>query len=350
MNLRGRGGANTPVPATVTEWVRGVLAAIVLTVAGLAALLYYCIHMPGQSYSGALPPLTNEQLALQDRLQGHVQVLAGEIGERHKYLRSKLDQAADYITREFESMDLVPAPQVFDDGFRNIVVDLYGRERRDEIIVVGAHYDTVTMTPGADDNASGIAGLLELARLLRDRPLRRSVRLIAFANEEWPFFGHDDMGSRVSARGSHDRQENVVGMFSLEMIGYFSSEPRSQWYPRSIRRFYPQQGNFIAFVSNLNSREWLMQGIASFRRHGQFPSEGMSAPEWLVRDIRRSDQSSYWAFGFPGVMITDTANFRNYGYHNVGDTVRSLDYDAMARVVDGIADMLTDLAGVNLIN
>ncbi len=348
--MRSRGKPVEPAPASVREWVRGALAIMVLAVAGLAAMLFYCVHMPGQSQSGALPPLTAQQQQLRDRLQGHVQVLADEIGERHKYQRKSLDRAADYITGQFESMDLVPGPQLFDDGFRNIVVDLYGRDRRDEIIVIGAHYDTVTMTPGADDNASGVAGLLELARLLRERPLRRSVRLIAFANEEQSVGGRADMGSRVSARLSHDRNENVIGMFSLEMIGYYSSAPRSQWYPRIIRRFYPQQGNFIAFVSNLTSRDLLAQGITAFRRHGQFPSEGMSVPEWLVRDVRRSDQSSYWAFGYPGVMITDTANFRNFGYHNVGDTTRSLDYEAMARVVNGVADMVTELAGGNLIN
>lgn len=334
---------------SMKEVVRAVLMAVVLVVAGVAALLYYSVHMPGESHRGALPPLTMGQQALRDRLQGHVQVLADEIGERHRHHRTELDQAADYIMGQFESMELVPSAQVFGERYRNIIVDLYGRERRDEIIVVGAHYDTVTMTPGADDNASGVAGLLELARLLRDRPLRRSLRLIAFTNEESPFFGRDDMGSRVSARQSHDRNENVYGMFSLEMIGWYSSEPRSQWYPRSIRRFYPDRGDFIGFVSNLGSRDLLVESIGTFRRHARFPSEGMSAPEWLVPDVRRSDQSSYWAFGFPGVMITDTANFRNYGYHNAGDVARSLDYDAMARVVDGLAAMLTELAGGNLI-
>ncbi len=344
-----RATEKTPA-ATLKELLRGALALAALTIGGIGALLFYCISMPGSSYPGALPPLTQEQQALRDRLQGHVLVLAQDIGERHKFQRNKLDQAADYISAQFEAMELVPSPEIFDDGFRNIVVDLYGRERRDEIIVVGAHYDTETMTPGADDNASGVAGLLELARLLRHRPLRKSVRLIAFANEEWPFFGNDDMGSRVSARRSFDRNENVIGMFSLEMIGYYSSKAKSQWYPRSIRRFYPREANFIAFVSNLDSRDLLAQSIGSFRRHGQFPSEGLSAPQWLVRDVRRSDQSSYWAFGYPGVMITDTANFRNYGYHNMGDVPRTLDYDAMARVVDGIAAMVTELAGGNLIN
>ncbi|MBI1733065.1 MAG: M28 family peptidase [Gammaproteobacteria bacterium] len=331
------------------EFLRGAVVLLFLGAAGIGALIYYCVHMPGDSHRGSLPELTAAQGELRDRLRSHVRVLAGEIGERHQYQRSNLDAAADYITAQFEAMGLVPSPQMVGDGFRNIVVDLYGRESRDEVLVVGAHYDSVTMTPGADDNASGVAGLLELARLLRERPLRRSVRLIAFTNEEWPFFGRDDMGSRVSARLSHERDENVTGMFSLEMIGYYSDEPRSQWYPRIVRRFYPEQANFIAFVSNFASRDLLVRGIGAFRRHARFPSEGMSAPEWLVRDVRRSDQSSYWSYGFPGVMITDTANFRNYGYHNVGDMPGTLDYDSMARVVHGLAAMLAELAGGNLI-
>lgn len=331
------------------EVLRGTFVFVVLLAAGLGALVYYCVHMPGQSYRGALPALTPAQVELRDRLRGHVQVLAADIGERHQYQRRRLNAAADYVTAQFEAMELVPSPQMVGDGFRNIVVDLYGREQPNEVLVVGAHYDTVTMTPGADDNASGVAGLLELARMLRDRPLARSVRFIAFTNEEWPFYGREDMGSRVSARLSHDREENIVGMLSLEMIGYYSNEPRSQWYPRSVRRFYPREGNFIGFVSNLASRDLMARAIGAFRRDAQIPSEGLAAPEWLVPDIRRSDQSSYWAFGFPGVMITDTANFRNYGYHNMGDVPDTLDYAAMARVVDGLAAMVTELAGANLI-
>jgi Zn-dependent M28 family amino/carboxypeptidase len=331
------------------EVLRGGLALLAILAAGAGALIYYCVHMPGQSYRGALPPLTPAQGGLRDRLQAHVQVLAGDIGERHAYQRRRLDAAADYISAQFEAMELVPSVQVVGEGFRNVVVDLYGRERPGEILVVGAHYDTVTLTPGADDNASGVAGMLELARTLRQQPLRRSIRFIAFTNEEWPFYGRDDMGSRVSARLSFDRGEHIVAMFSLEMLGYYSREPRSQWYPRSVRRFYPDTADFIGFVANLGSRDLLVQSIGAFRRTARFPSEGMAAPEWLVRDVRRSDQASYWVFGFSGVMITDTANFRNFGYHNVGDTPNTLDYDAMARVVDGLAGMLGEMAGAELV-
>lgn len=325
----------------------GAAVLVVLVAAGGGALFYWCLAMPGQSHAGPLPPLDGRLTTLRDNLRAHVHVLAEEIGERHRH--PQVDQAADYIAAQWEAMGLVPSQHVYGARWRNVSVDFYGRERRDEFIVVGAHYDSVNMTPGADDNASGVAGLLELGRLLQGVPLQRSVRLIAFGTEEWPYFGRDDMGSRVAARQSRDRGENVVGMFSLEMIGYYDDTPRSQWYPRRIRRFFPDRGNFIGFVANLNSRDLLLESLGSFRRHAAFPSEGMAAPEWLVRDVRRSDQSSYWAFKYPGVMITDTANFRNHGYHNVGDTARSLDYDAMARVVDGVTAMVSELAGVNLI-
>lgn len=349
--MTGRGAGDAPLSwrGRLWEMLRGALLLAVLASAGMGALLFYCMHMPGASHAGPLPPLDAGQQLLRDRLQGHVHVLAEEIGERHHHRRRKLDAAADYIAARWEAMGLVPSQQVYGAGFRNVVVDFYGRERRAEVIVVGAHYDTVTMTPGADDNASGVAGLLELGRSLQGRKLQRSVRLIAFANEEWPFFGGDEMGSLVAARQSRDRNENVVGMLSLEMIGCYTDEPRSQWYPRSIRRFYPERGNFIAFVSNFRSRDLLVAVLGTFRRQGQFPSEGMAAPEWLVPDVRRSDQYAYWAAGYPGLMITDTANFRNHGYHNVGDVARSLDYDSMARVVDGVADMVAELAGANLI-
>jgi hypothetical protein len=340
--------AEPPVRSLLRDVLKGAAALAVLGGGALGALAYLCLHMPGASHAGALPPLSAGQLALRDRLRAHVHVLAEAIGERHRHRRQSLNAAADYITAQFEGMGLVPSQQVFGEGFRNVVVDLYGRGRRDEIIVVGAHYDTVTMTPGADDNASGVAGLLELARLLGERPLQRSIRLIAFTNEETDF-GRDEMGSRVAARLSRDRGENIVAMFSLEMIGYYSDEPRSQWYPRRIRRFYPERGNFIGFVANLRSRALLVESLAAFRRHARFPSEGMAAPEWLVRDVRRSDHASYWDHAFPGVMITDTANFRNPGYHNVGDVARTLDYDAMARVVDGLGATLAELAGGNLI-
>jgi hypothetical protein len=313
-----------------------------LLVAGFAA---FCMRMPGASWQGELDPLDPEQLALRDRLRGHVEVLAGDIGTRSARKMSALNAAADYIEGQFREMGYVPATETFgEQGWRNLYVDVYGAARRGEVLVVGAHYDSVAWTPGADDNASGVAGLLEIARALRDRPLARSVRFIAFANEERPFFGGDSMGSRVAAKRSYDRGEQIVGMLSLEMIGFYSDEWRSQRYPRIVRRFYPRRGNFIGFVANLRSRALLHEVIGTFRARARFPSEGLAAPEWLVPDVRRSDNDSYWFYGFPAVMVTDTSNFRNFNYHYAGDLPGTLDYDRMARVVSGLVETIATLA------
>ena len=326
----------------------GITFLLVVLIAGglAAAAVYYCIHMPGRSLRGSLPPLDPQQKQMREDLTRHVRVLAGDIGERRSEHGDSLDRAADYIEAQLRSFGYVPAVREFGDKpYRNISVELHGREKQDQVIVVGAHYDTVRGTPGADDNASGVAGLLEIARALQGKRFPRSVRFIAFCNEEEPFYGTDDMGSRVSAEHSRDRGENIVAMFSLEMIGYYSDEPGSQRYPGVIRPFYPDRGDFIAFVGNLDSRNVVHRAIAVFRQQRVFPSEGMVAPEWLVPDIRRSDQASYWAFGYPGVMITDTSNFRNYGYHNMGDTWKTLDYGRMARLVTGLTAMIRGLAG-----
>jgi hypothetical protein len=327
------------------QMIAGILIALALAGTALAGFGAYCIRMPGTPHAGSLPPADAALESLRDRLRGHVSVLAGEIGERNRDRREQLDRTAEYIERQLGAMGHLAADEVFGEGqFRNLVVDFYGRELREEILVVGAHYDTTWLTPGADDNASGVAGLLEMARALKDRPLRRSVRLIAFANEEEPFFGGEDMGSMVAAKRSRDRGENVIGMFSLEMIGFYSDQWRSQYYPRPVRRFYPRVGNFIGFVANLRSRGLLHDAIDEFRAATPFPSEGLAAPEWLVPDIRRSDNYAYWLHGFPAVMVTDTSNFRNFNYHHAGDRPETLDYERMARVVAGLTEMVVALA------
>lgn len=319
-----------------------LLGAVAVAAAG--GFLAYCIRMPGESYHGDLPTMDPGLLSLRDHLSDHIWRLAQQIGERNYLHMDNLNKAADYIEKQFTDMGYVPTEDVFGtSNFRNISVNLYGASRRDEIIVVGAHYDTVATSPGADDNASGVAGMLEIARALQGTEGKRTVRFMAFANEEQPFSGGDDMGSMVSAQHSRDRNENIVAMFSLEMIGFYTDEKHSQYYPRFIRRFYPSRGNFIGFVSDLRSRRTLFDAIGSFRQHAAFPSEGMSAPQWLVPDIRRSDNASYWSYGFPAVMVTDTSNFRNYNYHSGGDTYRTLNLDAMARVVRGLTLMINDL-------
>ncbi len=311
----------------------------------ICALIYYGVNMPGESYQGNLPTLDAELRSSRDRLSDHVYALSEEIGERHYQQRGSLDMAAEYIETSFREIGYNPVTEVYGDKlYRNIVVNLYGKQHREEVIVIGAHYDTVWLSPGADDNASGVAALLEIARGLYGSRPGKTVRFVAFVNEEWPFFGRDEMGSRVHAGHSFDRNEIISGMISLEMLGYYSTAAKSQVYPRPLKYFYPEQANFIAFVSNLSSRDFLHETILEFRRSAQFPSEGLVAPQFLVPDIRRSDNSSFWSFGYPAIMITDTSNFRNRRYHTNGDLHRTLDYESMARVVAGLQATITVLA------
>ena len=226
---------------------------------------------------------------------------------------------------------------------RNIEVEIKGATRAQEIIVVGAHYDSVMGAPGANDNGSGVAAVLELARLWRNAQPARTLRFVLFVNEEPPFFKSDEMGSRHYARRAKVRGENIVAMFSLETIGHYSDESGSQRYPFPLGPFYPSTANFIAFVSNFASRPLLHEAIASFRRHAEFPSEGVAAPA-LIPGVDWSDHWSFWREGYPALMVTDTAPYRYPHYHAETDTPDKVDYERLARVVAGLHRMLRELA------
>ncbi|MDT8399970.1 MAG: M20/M25/M40 family metallo-hydrolase [Pseudomonadales bacterium] len=310
----------------------------------LWGMLLWATSMPGQSLQGELPALSVEQQAVRERLQQHVQVLAADIGERHHNNMPALNRAADYIQQQLRALGYEPLIQQFGDkDYRNIVVEVPASGDSGEIIVIGAHYDS-WLTPGADDNASGVAVLLELARAFAGQSLPRTLRFVAFPNEERPFFGTEAMGSRVSAALARARGDRITAMFSLEMLGYYSSEAGSQHYPPVIDLRYPDTANFIAFIANVGSATVMRRAIAYFRGQSLFPAEGMAAPQWLVPDIRRSDNSAYWYYDYPAVMVTDTSNFRNPNYHSARDTVATLDYDSMARVLTGLRGMFQALA------
>ncbi|SEF86656.1 M28 family peptidase [Billgrantia desiderata] len=324
--------------------VLGVIGCVFVLVLGGGYWLM--LHMPGTSFHGAPPPLGAEGELLRERLQRHVRALSDDIGERHYWRPEALEAAADYIEGALAEAGHRPRRQEVPAGsrvFHNIEVVFPGADRADEVLVVGAHYDTVRGSPGADDNASGVAVLIELARLLQEAELDRSLRLVAFVNEEAPFFGSDAMGSLHYARQAKAEGWNVVGMISLEMLGYYSDEPDSQFYPFPLDLFYPDRGNFLAFVTHLGSRRLLHQAIGEFRRHATVPSEGLVAPPQMG-DIHRSDHWAFWEMGFPAMMLTDTANFRNPHYHRPSDTHERLDYVTMARVAEALAHMLESMA------
>ncbi|MBI1965294.1 MAG: M20/M25/M40 family metallo-hydrolase [Betaproteobacteria bacterium] len=302
------------------------------------------VAVPGRSYSGALKPLTAEEELLAGNLRRHVAATASR--EHNLFHYSELEASALYIEKTLAGLGHAVAAQrytVQGKEVRNIEVEIKGGARASEIVVVGAHYDSVIGAVGANDNGSGVAAVLELARLLREAKPGRTLRFVAFVNEEPPFDKTADMGSRVYAQRAKKRGENVVAMFSLETIGWYSDQPGSQRYPFPLNLFYPSTGNFIAFVSNLPSRALLHEVVASFRRHAGFHSEAVAAPAFIP-GVDWSDHRSFWEQGYPALMVTDTAPYRYLHYHTPQDTPDKVDYDRLARVTAGLHRVLRDLA------
>lgn len=320
---------------------------LVLMVMIMGSLLSL-FQMPGSSYTGPEPKLSVDESLCALRLAGYVRDLAQDIGPRNIWTVGSMDVSARYIRGKLTTMGYEVQEQEVASVkgvVYNLEVEISGRELASEIVVVGAHYDTVFGCPGANDNGSGLAVLLELARLLADsKPPQRTIRLVAFANEEPPFFLNTSMGSRVYAMRARERQENITAMLSLETMGYYSDEPDSQNYPFPLSYFYPNHASFIAFVSNTSSRLLVRKAISAFRSHGHFPSEGLAAP-FFIREAGWSDHWSFWAEGYQAIMVTDTAFYRYTAYHTLYDTPEKLDYERLARVVNGLAPTILDLAG-----
>jgi len=310
-----------------------------------AGFLLYMTSMPGKSFSGALFPLSAEESRIRANLNQHVNYLAGTIGERNVIAYESLQKTAQYLEDNFKALGYTVQPQEYMVQMRkvrNLIAEIHGGAKANEIVVIGAHYDTVYDCPGADDNTSGIAALLELARLLKSSHPARTIRFVAFVNEEPPWFQTEDMGSLVYAEQAHKRKENLVAAVSLETIGMYSDAEGSQQYPQGFKSLYPSRGNFITFIGDLSSHGLVRDAVRSFRAAVQFPSEGSSAPG-AIPGIGWSDHWSFWQEGYPAIMVTDTAPFRNPNYHRPTDTADTLDYDRMARVVHGLVRVATDL-------
>ncbi len=301
-----------------------------------------------KSFKGPLPELTAEQTVLVEELRRDVDVLARKIGERNLGKYQKLVEAADFIEKSLREAGYEQVErQGYDVKGRNcdnLDVELPGSEHADEIVVVGAHYDSVVGTPGANDNGSGVAAVLALARRFATRKCQRTLRFVGWVNEESPYFQSDTMGSLVYARRCRQRKEKIVAAISLETIGYFSDKEGSQKYPPPLSLLFPSEGNFIGFVSDVASRPLLDEFVASFRRQAKFPSE-KAALHSNIPGVGWSDQWSFWQEGYPGMMVTDTAPYRYPHYHKPTDTPDKLDYHRLARVVDGLDAALAELVG-----
>jgi hypothetical protein len=326
--------------------VRIALTVLAILVVFVGFAVWFMTAMPGERHRGALPPLGVEDLSLRANLKAHVLAVASE--EHNVGHPEALERSARYIEATLSGLGYAVSRQELEtEGVkvRNLEVRRTGLGTgKPRIIVIGAHYDSAQGAVGADDNGSGVAALLELARLLKSvQPAEGlEMRLVFYVNEELPWFGTEKMGSLVHASGLAREERQVVAMLSLETIGWYSDAPGSQRYPFPFNLLYPSTGDFIGFVANPRSRRLLHRVIASFRRHTAFPSEGGVGLE-SIAGVSWSDQWAYWKFGWPAVMVTDTAPFRYPHYHTLRDTPDKLDYDRLTRVVRGLEGVVRDL-------
>ena len=283
----------------------------------------------------------------QENLLRHITALSTRIGQRSFLQYPKLEMAAEYIKGELTGYGYVVREQVYsaeNQTYRNIIAARDGRGNKDKVIIVCSHYDSVSGSPGADDNASGVAGLLELARLISQGYPGKTVEFIATVNEEPPWFTTQGMGSLVYAKEARGNKKDIEAVLCLESIGFYSEGKDSQGYPLFLKPFYPDKGNFIAVVSNLASAGLLKKVVRGFRKASDFPVEYLIAPAFFTPAISLSDHWSFWKFGYKAVMITDTAFYRNPYYHTPQDTAETIDYRSMSKVIKGLYDVLFNLA------
>ena len=287
---------------------------------------------------------------IEENLRLHVDRLAGLIGPRTLSKPKTIQATIGYIEGQWSEMGYRHTRECYDamgDEATNLIVERSGTERPDEIVLLGAHYDTVFSTPGADDNASAVAVLIEVSRLLREYAGKRTARFVAFTCEEMPYFNMDSMGSQHHARLSRQRGDNIIGMLCLEMVGYYSLTKGSQTVPPGIpkwlHRFFPQRGDFLAAVGNLPSWKLCWRFRRGFKRGTRsMPLFSICLPE-KIHEIRLSDNSSFWDQGYPALMLTDTSFLRNPNYHQATDTPDTLDYPRMTEVTLGVASAMRKL-------
>lgn len=283
---------------------------------------------------------------LASRLSGHVHRLASDIGERNVSHPGELAAAAAYIEETWHGQGYTVKRQTYDVhgvDCANLEVEMPGTGSPGEILLVGAHYDSVLGSPGANDNGTGVAALLELSRHFTSLAPERTIRFAAFVNEEPPYFYTAQQGSRRYARAARERGDTIRLMVCLETIGCYRDEPGSQGYPPLFRFFYPDRGNFIAFVSNLRYRRILRRFHEIFSSVSEFPSQRVAAPGWIP-GVAWSDHLSFWRHGYPALMVTDTAFYRYPHYHAPSDLPGQVDYPGLARLTRGLAAALDTIA------
>jgi hypothetical protein len=305
--------------------------------------------MPGKSFRGPLPKATGQQVATAARLRADVEALASGVGKRSTLDPRGMAAAAKWVMAEMESRGYGKPGETFvkrnarTPNLEYILAPTTASLMAKEVVAIGAHYDTFAGTPGADDNASGVAATMELARRFAGKPQAREVRFVFFVNEEPPSFQTEDMGSWVYAKSCRAKSDKIAAMLSLEALGFYTDEVGYQKYPPLVGAMYPEEGNFVGFVGNVSSRTLTRRCVKTFRESVQFPSEGAALPG-AIAGVGWSDHWAFWQEGYDAVMVTDTAVFRNPHYHLASDKPDKLNYDAFSRVLDGLESVVTDLA------
>jgi Peptidase family M28 len=339
------------VKRSIAKTAARCAGAVVLGLAAVAsAALLYCVPMPGESLRGPPPKLTADERQTAEELRRYVTKLAVDIGVRSATVGDSLGRAERYLHDELAPLTSLPGITLTREAIpgspgdaANLVLNLPG-QKAGPLVLIGAHYDSAPGgTPAANDNGSGTAAALVLARHFAGTQHALPLRIVLFANEEMPYFTTETMGSLWHARGCQRRGEALRAMLSLETMGYYSDAPGSQKYPAPLSSLYSDRGNFIGFVGNLGSRGLVREAVGSFRAHASIASEGAALPAELP-GVGWSDHWAFWQVGYPAIMVTDTALFRDPNYHELSDTPDQLDFERLGRVVVGLQATILELA------
>jgi hypothetical protein len=296
----------------------------------------------GVPYAGPSPPLDRTEVKREDRIHEHVEYISFQIGKRHHRNPGGLQKTSDYIRDVLSSMGYKPTDQTYPVGGqlrRNIVAELGGSILKNEIIVIGASYDSPRRSPGANMNASGVAVLLELAREMRGKRVSRTVRFVFFSTGMQPHVGTDDMGSRHYAQEILDKGDNVVAMLSLRSLGSFKETPQSQDFPFPLNSAFPDTGNFLAAFGGPSSRKFVQMVVRGWNSRTPLPMIGSAMP-WWSPGVMESDHESFAAHGIPAIVISDTGTYRHVDTGTVYDLFERLDYATMSRVVTGLVGLV----------
>lgn len=326
--------------------MKKMIWSILIIVILLAAFLIYSVLKIRSSASVSASGPNSPHVGDVHQLYTHVEHLSVTIGSRSVFEYDKIEATKRYIVSCLKTFGYIPTLQNYDyEGktFSNIIVSMPGVKYPDETVIIGAHYDTVYGTPGADDNASAVAVLLEVCRALKSISPGRTLKLIFFFLEEPPVFRTEHMGSYVYAKEAKARNENIKAMICLEMVGYYSDKKDGQTFPLPLMSMmFSTTPNFIAVVGNLKSRNLVDKVKNSLLKVSPIPVETLTSVSF-VPGVDLSDHRSFWEMGYPAVMITDTAFYRNPNYHTENDTIDTLDFNTMADLLKGLLQAAKDL-------